>query len=689
VRGVIEQFDRRVTCYPPNLQNIARTTPVCRDRGAGLSHYLPFWLDDTLLSGTQRLAARQCALANRFGQVFCLLRDAILDESDDAERSVLLPADALFLDFIRCYQDLFPADHAFWNHFERSWHEYLDALAWEARHARRALPYEHRDVMRLGKKLSPLKICCAAMTLLADRRELLPALETLIEDLHIACQLVDDIRDWNEDLRLGHWSWALTLAREQLHGVSSPAAVEEALIEGGVALRVLDTAIDHLERARLTAHHLSLTAFEHWVAELHEVVRSARHAVAQRRLASHPFVVFREGNRCVALNTSTLGLFSIDQDLAAVLENTLQGSALDDSTTSMMDDVGLLEIGDPVAAEPSVVPLVYVTSRAILSYGDQALERGLKQLLLTYSFPTLRMVIRQDRNATLDVRTLTNIMVKGNEAATAVDKRISFSVIYDAANVDLNSAAAIGEVNGTIVLSQQPLRGDEDVRRICEVAKRIRETGCLKLELDAELEGYRGCVVDVLSQLETARFELISIQSNHATPAATQHEHAKLVELFATSLEEGHCIPIVSILQPLIALCRRKRHVTLCRGCCRDFILDVNGVHPRSMCSARRTEVAVVASGSKRNLADPSILGATAAKDSVLCRVCWARYLCDADCSDLDLIVAGKLCNPDQVICELRRERCARIVKLAARVEAHLPGLAQRWGGDDLRRGHN
>jgi hypothetical protein len=274
VRAVIASFDRHVDGLPEHLRQLAMTSPAWHRRGAGLSHYLPFWLDEALSEGRLRSAARQMALANRFGQFFCLLRDVVIDRGDSEHFGVLLPADALFFQFVYRYQLLFPVDEPFWQYFERYWTEYLNALAWEQRSCRRPRRYDHGDAVWWARKLSPIKICCAGMALLARRGEVLPNLEGLIDDLHIGWQVWDDLQDWEEDLSQGHWTWPLSLARERLHGPPSVAEVQHQLWSEGVAWTVVDFARGHLARALRQAEQLNLPVLRHWIESF------VRHALA-------------------------------------------------------------------------------------------------------------------------------------------------------------------------------------------------------------------------------------------------------------------------------------------------------------------------------------------------------------------------------------------------------------------------
>jgi hypothetical protein len=264
-RAVAAEVEAYLDGLPTNLRAIWRRDPRTSRRGPGMAVYLPFWLESALGDGRLRHEARRMAVANRHGQLFCLLRDGILDQDADASPELLLPLDDLFLRFVRGYQGLFPADHPFWGRFEEYWQEYLEALAREKLRHARPRSYDDDDFLWLGRKFSPIKICAAGMVFAARRPGALARLEAALETFHVGYQLLDDLRDWREDLRHESWTWPLTLARREVAGSSRAEDMEKVLGPDGIATEVVEKATDHLEESLSILGDLELPVLKDWV----------------------------------------------------------------------------------------------------------------------------------------------------------------------------------------------------------------------------------------------------------------------------------------------------------------------------------------------------------------------------------------------------------------------------------------
>lgn len=266
LRAVASEVEAHLDRMPQHLRTICRRDPRRWRRGPGMAVYLPFWLDDALAGGSGRREARRMAVANRYGQLFCLLQDDVLDQDAGAPMELLLPLDDLFLRFVRGYQGLFRAEHPFWECFETYWQEYLEALARERLRHRRPDAYDEEDLLWLGRKFSPIKICAAATAFAAQRLDALARLENALETLHVGYQLLDDLRDWRDDLRHGIWTRPLVLAHWA--GCSGSADVERVLSGDGVLPAVVEEATEHLEAALRLLDDLELPVLEGWVRAL-------------------------------------------------------------------------------------------------------------------------------------------------------------------------------------------------------------------------------------------------------------------------------------------------------------------------------------------------------------------------------------------------------------------------------------
>jgi len=285
---VLDQSQQHLDSLPFDLEAIATSSSIWKEIGPGLGVFLPFWLDEEFAQGNLIAEARQMALANRFGQIFCLVQDSVIDRDPRTKPEILILLNDFFFQFVHIYQQVFPSSHPFWGYFYKFWQEYLEALAREkVRHNNRNNPYTPEDFLWIGRKMSPLKICVAGMALLADRKEAIPVLSAMIEGLHAGYQLLDDLRDWRDDLDTGSYTYLLSLleirpsraSRDGRSVIPSLDEVQRQLQCGGVAVTVLEKASDFLSDSLLVSSDYSLPKLKVWMREIHKEIRQRRELI--------------------------------------------------------------------------------------------------------------------------------------------------------------------------------------------------------------------------------------------------------------------------------------------------------------------------------------------------------------------------------------------------------------------------
>ena len=121
-------------------------------------------------------AARSMAMGNAFGAAHFLQQDRWLDGDESPVPSGARLSDVSFLRFVREYARLFPDSSVFWRHLERYIDEYHASLEWEStvllsEDGGLAVAEEQLagTLLKLGRKMSPLKASVVGMALLAGR----------------------------------------------------------------------------------------------------------------------------------------------------------------------------------------------------------------------------------------------------------------------------------------------------------------------------------------------------------------------------------------------------------------------------------------------------------------------------------------------------------------------------------------
>lgn len=108
------------------------------------------------------------------------------------------------------FEQQFPTDSEFWDHFERLTMEYRSALLIELRCRASPAQFTFAALKRTARgKICPGVITVAAMSIASAQADLLPALEESLKDVAVASQLVDDVHDWRADLAAGHLTYFL------------------------------------------------------------------------------------------------------------------------------------------------------------------------------------------------------------------------------------------------------------------------------------------------------------------------------------------------------------------------------------------------------------------------------------------------------------------------------------------------
>jgi len=168
---------------------------------------LPAWLGGAL--GLDASSVADLTLANVFGLAYIKLQDDLSDgEVAEGDRqAALLLAAVLHRKWLLVYTALFPGDSPFWGFFEQYMTQWVRAT-WASRRAQsmHLAAWGEEDLLILGHRGAPLKICAAAACLLTRREELLPQIESALDHLLTGAVLLDHALDWADDLAAGQFN---------------------------------------------------------------------------------------------------------------------------------------------------------------------------------------------------------------------------------------------------------------------------------------------------------------------------------------------------------------------------------------------------------------------------------------------------------------------------------------------------
>jgi hypothetical protein len=201
---------------------------------------------------------------------------------DPREARRLPQVAVLFAQAYRTFAELFGGAPWFWDRLEAHFIDYVDALAAEARFASDDEPWRVCDealVLGIARgKNGLVRLVDTAVAALAGERDG-RGLESVLLDGFLAHQMVDDLRDWREDVRDGNPSLLLCRACTAKPRGGDAEAIGRRIYRDGHAEHVLLLAERTLRGAAASAAALGAHAFGAALAEREERVARLRERV--------------------------------------------------------------------------------------------------------------------------------------------------------------------------------------------------------------------------------------------------------------------------------------------------------------------------------------------------------------------------------------------------------------------------
>lgn len=278
LRSIQRQFDELVETFPTELR-AAIIRPYDRDDfdspGRLSLMALPFWVGERLSVPHQ--ASRDMAVGNLFllhcFQSFDFIVDG--DRPDTSNRAQVVLGNLCYLQVLRHYQPYFPAGSSFWKRMEKYWYEWGESILWEVEEIGTRRPIAEKHLQRAAHKAAALKICPTGLALLAGQPDLIPILEQSVDLMHTIMQLVDDLKDWREDLQHHRYNAFLGLLAADQHMAGGHMLTQEDVAEAfgsDVLERYVRVIRDYADRART---RISTLGIEPWAGMIDRLVGDA------------------------------------------------------------------------------------------------------------------------------------------------------------------------------------------------------------------------------------------------------------------------------------------------------------------------------------------------------------------------------------------------------------------------------
>lgn len=172
---------------------------------------LPYWLGEKLKVSFD--VCRQMAVGNLFLLHTFQSFDFIIDQDrpDVSTRDQIVLGNLCYQYVMRHYRHHFPPDSLFWERTESYWNEWGKSILWEVEEDNQRRTFSKENAVQSSHKAAALKICPTGLAILANQQELIPDYERAIDLMHTTMQLVDDLKDWREDLQHHRYNSLLSL----------------------------------------------------------------------------------------------------------------------------------------------------------------------------------------------------------------------------------------------------------------------------------------------------------------------------------------------------------------------------------------------------------------------------------------------------------------------------------------------
>lgn len=293
VRAIEDRFVSDISGFTPRLLDAARETfaTITRPNWAfewGLSR----WAGEAL--GLAPDVINSLVLANVYMLAFGRILDDLVDgehepSANNLGHSALMTAalQHLWLEqYANLLADAGERGRRFWPYFRGYMSQWLEVLmpGKESRSVFRC--YDDADWAKLAWQGAPLKVCCAAAALLADREHAIPAFAAAIDDIMVAVEMLDATFDWLGDLEAGRYNtfvaYCSDLPQSDEHVYANRRAVLEEVHLGKAGKPYFDLMCERLKHAADIAERVPCPGLSYFAHSLIDESRSCSSCMVEQ-----------------------------------------------------------------------------------------------------------------------------------------------------------------------------------------------------------------------------------------------------------------------------------------------------------------------------------------------------------------------------------------------------------------------
>jgi hypothetical protein len=282
--------------FPPRLQQPGE---AILQRGADTWHRVN-WVQPFVLNAdwfVSDASLDKIALAHALTGVHAHIQEAAIHGNGGFNGDLLPLGSLLYTHALGQYQRVFAPTAQFWRLLEGYHLEWTESIFWARQRQRQwgaVRRYSQEEILQTGGVRALSKIGCSAVALISGKQRVLMPLSSILDQLHVAIQLVDGVVHWQQDLQKKRATYFLTEAALALNVQTMDALqrpdLEEFLITCNLPAKAIGRALDHLQAAQKIAARLDTPNLVGYLEELEAIFRRIPHLLASKPSDAHVFM---------------------------------------------------------------------------------------------------------------------------------------------------------------------------------------------------------------------------------------------------------------------------------------------------------------------------------------------------------------------------------------------------------------
>jgi hypothetical protein len=218
-----------------------------------ITFYYPFWLGFSFEHPNKDEVVIRLTRFNFWFGIHILAQDDLVDRQTgegDPYRNIILSdyfllRSMLHLGDLMRYHSINPIEGT-----KGLYEDYINCLFWEKENLNSpSHRYSKSDLEMLGKKFAPLMVDNVILSCLKGSNMDLMDLNSFLNNYHIYLQIMDDMKDWKDDLRNGNFTYFLNemIQRYNLKGsVEEMEEFEYIIGYSDITKRMAETSMEYL-----------------------------------------------------------------------------------------------------------------------------------------------------------------------------------------------------------------------------------------------------------------------------------------------------------------------------------------------------------------------------------------------------------------------------------------------------------